>query len=321
MDELKSLILSSAARVEAKIDDAKSTLENKFINLADKVNEDVSAIKSSVIEFHGKINEELNEIKLQVKTCNERLDNSDDDIHRLQRIQDLRLVGFAATHSENVYDIFKKIAAAIGFIIDSNTAMPNIERIMNYNKVTKLGTPSPNILIHFAILRQKQHFYRLYLSKMPLDPTQFGLPAENRIVIGENLTKKNSQIFKQSQVYKKSKAIAQAFTEDGLVRIKFAKGKTTPTFTVRSIIELESIVIKHQHETTTTSTIPTPSQVPSAQITNTSSNSANTNQITLNAAASQASTVTNPSASSMGASVVIESIVNTDTNAHEMDVT
>lgn len=109
---------------------------------------------------------------------------------------------------------------------------------------------SPTILIHFATARQKKLFYSLYLNKMPLNPTKFGLPAENAIVIGENLTKKNAQLFKSAQILRKNKRIAQTCTEDGIVKIRFVKGKKETTFTVRGQTQLEMIVAQYEHTLT-----------------------------------------------------------------------
>lgn len=53
-------------------------------------------------------------------------------------------------------------------------------------------------------------FFSYYLSKMPLDPKKFGLTDDNRIVIGENLTRKNAQLFKKAQLLRKDGKIAQA---------------------------------------------------------------------------------------------------------------
>lgn len=77
---------------------------------------------------------------------------------------------------------------------------------------------------------------------MPLDPKKFDLPEEKRIVLNENLTRKNAQIFKQAQILRKNNKIAQTFTEDGLVKIRFKKGKNEATHTIRNNIELETIV-------------------------------------------------------------------------------
>lgn len=216
MDELKRLINASTEKIESKIDTSNNQLEGKFNELAEKVKDDVSALKSTVVEFHTKINDELNDVKTQLSLYSARIDNNDDDFQRTQRNQDLRLTGFEAKEDENLLDMFKQVAAAIGFVIDTNTVMPTIERVSSFNKTTRNSTPSKTILLHFAILRQKQQFYSLYLNKMPLDPTTFGLTSMNRITMGENLTKKNAQIFKQALIMKKDSKIAQAYTEDGV---------------------------------------------------------------------------------------------------------
>lgn len=189
-EDLKCLITASTDKIEIKIETSHNLLESKINDLAVKVKDDVSALKATVVEFHTKINDELNEVKTQLSSYSERIDNNDDDFQRTQRNQDLRISGFEVKENENLLDIFIQIAADIGFEIGPNTAMPTIERISLFNKTAQKPIPTKTILIHFAILRQKQQFYALYLNKRPLDPVKFGLPNTNRIVIGENLTKK-----------------------------------------------------------------------------------------------------------------------------------
>lgn len=251
IEELKKFITASTtestAKLENVIQSSHKALDSKFNDLAERVKEEVTVLKSSVVEFHNKINDELNEVKAKLSSYAERMENNDDDLQRLQRNKDLRLTGFAAKENENLHDLFAKVATAIGFELGTSATMPVIERIKLYNKTSNQITLSPTILIHFAILRQKQQFYSLYLNKMPLDPTKFNLPNENRIVIGENLTRKNAHIFKQAQIMKKNNKIAQAFTENGIVKIKLAKGKTEPAHTIRNTVELETIVMQHIH--------------------------------------------------------------------------
>lgn len=210
LEGLKCLINASTEKIENKIETSHSMLESKLNDLAVKVKDDVSALQSTVVEFHSKINDELNDVKTQLSKYSERIDNNDDDFQRTQRNQDLRITGFEHKEGENLHHLFKQIAAAIGVEIGPNTVLPSIERMSLFNKTTQKHTPSKTILVHFAILRQKQQFYAQYLSKMPLDPTKFGLSTDNRIVIGENLTKKNAQVFKQALSMKKTNEIAQA---------------------------------------------------------------------------------------------------------------
>lgn len=253
MDDLKQFISQSIATIENKIDASQNSLESKFGELANKVKDDVCALKTTVTDFHAKINIELNAVKTQLSHYAERLDNNDDDFERTQRNQDLRLTGFAYTKDENLQNIFQQVAAEIGYEIGPHAVLPSIERISLYDKSAKKSTPTKTILLHFAILKQKQQFYALYLSKMPLNPLKFGLQNTNHITIGENLTKKNAQIFKQALTMKKSNKIVKAYTENGIVKIKFDKGKNTTAHTVRSIPSLEKIVTEHQNTLEATS--------------------------------------------------------------------
>lgn len=80
---------------------------------------------------------------------------------------------------------------------------------------------------------------------MPLDPTKFNMTTDQRIVLGENLTRKNAKLFKTAQSLRKEEKLAQTYTEDGLIKIKFKRGKDAPTYTIRNDIALETLVAQH----------------------------------------------------------------------------
>lgn len=260
-DELKTLISSLSHSISQKIDDSRNALENKFTdldnkfgNLASQVNTDVQAIKSTVTEFQNKITKEIDSMNSTLKNHADRIDNNEDDMQCVQLSQDVRLVGFAVKENENLLDIFRKIADEIGFASGDNVGLPTIERMPTKNHTTGQSMLSPTIIIHFNSIRQKQLFYSLYLNKMPLNPEKFGMTCDNRIVIGEHLTKKNAQLFKEAQIMRKNNKIAQTFTENGIVKIRFAKGKNEKTFTIRNQTQLETIVAQNQSTQTHSST-------------------------------------------------------------------
>lgn len=252
-NQLKDLINVLSSSIVNKIDESRAALENnfttldsKFTELASKVNSDVQAIKNTVTEFQNKIVTDIDSMNSTLQHHSVRLDNNEDDIQRVQLSQDVRLVGFAVKENENLVEIFRKIADNIGFAIGNNVGMPTVERMPTKNSATGQMMLSPTILIHFNSLRQKQLFYSLYLNKMPLKPENFGLTDDNRIVIGEHLTRKNAQLFKSAQTYRRNNKIAQTFTENGIVKIRFAKGKNEKTFTIRNQIELEATIAQYE---------------------------------------------------------------------------
>lgn len=246
MSELRDMIGAMNKNIEQKIDDSRSTLESQFNNFAAQVKDEVQSIKQTVNEFQTKICHDIDSMSSTLKNHADRIDNTEDDIQRVQLSQDLRLIGFAVKENENLVDIFRIVAEEIGCPISANANMPTIERIPMKNHATGQMMLSPTILIHFASSRQKQSFYSAYLNKMPLDPTKLGLNAENRIVVGEHLTRKNAQLFKLALSHRKNNKLAQAFTENGIVKIRFAKGKNERTFTVRSNVELETLIAQYE---------------------------------------------------------------------------
>lgn len=249
IEELKSLITTSSSASEKRISDL---LEKNFTDLGKKFNQEVQQLKNSVDEFKTQVGDDLNNVQIQLKNHNQRIENTEDDIERLKFSQDLRVIGFAYKDNENLVEIYQKIALEIGFNMAQCPNTPILERIPIRNKTTGLMIPSNTILFHFASVRQKQLFYSCYLNKMPLKPEKFGLTEEQRIIIGEQLTLKNAKLFKSAQTLRKDQKIAQTFTENGLIKIKFKKGKDSETFTIRNSIALESLVAQHAQAARTT---------------------------------------------------------------------
>lgn len=227
MDELKSLITATRNGIENRICESHNVLELKFNELGNRVKSDVQLIKKSVDEFKTRVGSDISEIKKQLNEHEQRFENTDDDFERLKLSQDLRVIGIAFKDNENLIELFNKIASKIGFNIEQCSTVPSLERIPVRNKTTKQMIPSNTILIHFAIQRQKQLFYSCYLNKMPLDPTKFNLAAEQRIILSENVTRKNAKLFKVAQTLRKEEKLAQTYTEYGLVKIKFKLGNFT----------------------------------------------------------------------------------------------
>lgn len=210
------------------------------------VNGDFQSLKTSVDEFKSNITCEMTEIKAQLSENTQRIENTEDDIQRLKRSQDLRLTGFPPKENENLLEYLKQIAKEIAYDSFSETHVLLMERIPVKNKTTGQMMQSNTIIIQFTALRHKQQFYIHYLNKMPLDPTKFNLAEDNRIVIGENLTKQNAQLFKKAHVLKKNNEIAQVFTEDGAVKIRLKKGSKEPLHTIRNNIALDTLVAQHK---------------------------------------------------------------------------
>lgn len=250
-DDIKNLIATSMAGITKLIKSSQQSLENKLTQLESNVQTEVASLKSSVDDFKIKVNTDISDIKTSLTQHEQRISNTEDDIERLQRASDLRLVGFPYISNENLYAIFEHIANEIGYGTNPQQIPPSIERLFMKNRTTGQMIHSNTIMIRFAIPKHKQTFYSCYLNKMPLNPEKFGLPTDNRITIGEHLTLTNSKIFKTALQFKKANKIAQTFTENGLVKVRLNKGKHEATYTIRNVIELETILAQNEQRTPT----------------------------------------------------------------------
>lgn len=271
--EIKQLIVALQNQTTC----SQSSIENRFSELATQVSSDVNTLKTAVNDLNAKVSNDVGEIKIQLSEHLIRIENTEDDIERLKIANDLRVSGIPVKDNENLLDSFRSIASEIGFDVGAQPNPTSIERIPILNKVTGAIIPSNTIMIHFVTTRCKQQFYSFYLNKMPLDPKKFGLNEQNRIVIGEHLTRKNAQIFKAAQTMKKNKKIAQTFTEDGIVKVKFEKGKSAHTYTIRSTMALESIIAQYESNNITNTDPPLANQP--TQQENTASNNNNTERM------------------------------------------
>lgn len=248
MDELKNILVSMKGEIENKISVSQSSIESKINELTQNVNTEVHELKSSVDELKSKLSTDIDSIKNHISEHKQRLDNNEDDIKRLKLSADLRLNGIPFKENENFIELFHKIAITIGYDCSNNVNVPFMKRILMRNKLTGKMTESSTISLHFSSIQQKEHFYSMYLSKMPLKPENIDLQKDLKIFIGESLTQVNAQIFKYALGMKKEKKVAQVFTVDGLVKVKFVKGPQQRAHTIRHNMQLDTLLKEFEQQ-------------------------------------------------------------------------
>lgn len=93
----------------------------------------------------------------------------------------------------------------------------------------------------------------------------FGQSEDVRIIIGENLTKKNATLFNYCNSLKKEGKISQLYTSYGLIHIKFKRGKNEKSHIIRTKPEVEILCQQNFQKSasnieSSNSMLPTPSQ-------------------------------------------------------------
>lgn len=237
MEELKELIIN----VSKQVADSQNSVENKISSLSAKIDTEINTITTQFNSFAANVNSEIVSIESQLKVQSDRITYTEDDIKRITMMNQLRILGFASSTNENLKCLFDSIAAEIGYVVQSDNEIPTITRIPMINKQTGAVTGSGTILFEFVANQFKTKFYSLYLHKAPLKADKFGLPTSSNIVIGENLTKRNAELFAIAKSLKRDNKVAQTFTENGLVHVKLKKGRSEQAILIRSKRQLEML--------------------------------------------------------------------------------
>lgn len=214
-------------------DDIKSEFQAKINQLNEKIDSNQKNVQ-----------QQINELKSNVTQCMEHTTDTDDEMQRIMKLNELKISGIAYQNEEKLNEIFTEIAKLVQFDLTNVNNVPSLTRIYKRNKTTNTNSPTPIVIVKFIATHIRNDFYRLYLNKIaakqPITSDNIGLPSGIRIIIGENMTAKNYEIFVAAGKQKKDNKLCQVFTQDGLVKVKAVKG--TKAATIRSLRELDMFI-------------------------------------------------------------------------------
>lgn len=248
MDEIKKLIMNSMETLTSKLNETQTALDDNISQMGNSISEnlkgEITQLKLSMDSSSDNITQRMTSIENELKVHNNKLSRNEDDINRITLLNQLRLTGCPFIEGENLFNIIKPIADNIGYSFENPSAIPIMRRIPIRKNGTVIG--SNTIIVYFTAQHFKDNFYSMYLQKAPLKPENIGQPVNSRIIIGENLTKINATLFNACNVMKRANKITQVYSFNGLIFIKFQRGKHEKSYVIRSQIELETLVQQHQ---------------------------------------------------------------------------
>lgn len=244
MEDIKKFIAEQLAGVSKQITDTKNALDQKISSLDDDLKNDLSNIKLAMDSFSSNVTHELSSLKSEIIKHDQRINNNTDDIDRIQLLNQLRVTGVPSSENEDLKLVFDKIAIEIGYDNNDPNGIPLIRRIPLRKNGLTIG--SNTIILYFVAQHFKDKFYSLYLHKAPLKSDLLG--NNETVRIGENLTKHNAAILRYCALQKKENKIAQAYTSNGLVYIKFKRGKTEKPLLIRNTYDIDYLIEMNQIE-------------------------------------------------------------------------
>lgn len=252
MEEIQKFIAESLKGVCGQIANVQNALDIKITEMANQVSgnvkEEINTLKESMDTIASNVSNQISLIEDKLTNHNTRLDNNEDDIERITLLNQLRIVGLPFNDNENLMDFFNKLSKVIGYSTENTASMPSLRRI----PLRKNGmiTGSNTIIVYFNAQHYKDNFYASYLRKLPIKSEMFDQPEHVRIIIGENLTKKNAAIFNYCNTLKKEGKLAQLYSSNGLIYIKFKKGRNEKSHVIRCKQDIEILCEQNSRQST-----------------------------------------------------------------------
>lgn len=220
--------------IKTEIKSMSDELKLNFQTELSKLHERVEAVENSV-------SSQMSNLKADIDKCVNRLNSNDDDLIRIQKLNELKINGIPHTANENLYAIFCSIAKLVGFDTSDPMNKPELVRMQKQSTHNNDFIPLPLIIVKFVANHIRNKFYGLYLAKASKEPIlseQIGLPKGNTVRIGEVLTPHNQAIFTEAIKLKRDKKIVKVKTVDGIVQIKSSQAERFVS--VKSKREFES---------------------------------------------------------------------------------
>lgn len=255
-NELNQQQTANTESLKCQISEQNEMLKNEMTSI---INAMKSEFKAEIESINNKIEatnascvSKVNDISDKVSNIDERMGIVEKDFERLAHMNELKLTGIPFTENEDLLNVFNKVANLIGYDVSISTNIPALSRIVKRNRLTNELSPTHTIIMKFIAIHLKETFYNMYLRLLPrkrITSKELGFSTEGRIVIGENLTKQNREIFIAASTLKRDGKLAQVFTVNGIINVKIQKGGTTHEIRHKHVLD---IIL---NGTTTSSTI------------------------------------------------------------------
>lgn len=236
-------------------------------NLKSELNGHIDDVNKKIDTFQSNFNDHLVTLQKNVDGCMDRVNLSEDDVRRNMKLNELKIKGIPYTQDESLQELFENISKFIGYDVNGPNHMPQLNRIQKKNKAANESVPLPFIIVKFVAKPIRDKFYSLYLSKVSkkqLKTEDINLSQGGHVIISENLTSINQQLFIQAMKLKFDKKLIKVYTKDGLVQAKKTIESKPKTIRVSRDLDLIAAVASTSFETTTTTQSLTPANIPSA---------------------------------------------------------
>lgn len=226
-DDIKEIITK---QISESYNSLRSDMSQMVDSLKAEFKYEIESVNNKIVESSSSFKQQIDQISNTVQQFSSRLDSVEKDYERIAHLNELKLIGIPVTDNENLLEMFMKLADVVGYDMSNATNAPSLTRVLIKNRVTNQLTVGTTIIVKFVAVHMKDTFYSQYLRMLPsrkLTTKDLGFSCDTRIIIGENLSRGNHDIFIAASNLRRENKLAQVFTINGIVNIKLQKGGTT----------------------------------------------------------------------------------------------
>lgn len=200
--------------------DKFSLLEGKISTLTDVWKSELNSMFSNHLK---KCDTNYNSLSSKVTSMENLIVDKLEYMDRKNRQSEIIIRGIPANDNENLYALYNKLASVLKFPYEMAYVLSSIFRLNNKSSsASSAGIhQQPPILLKFTTPYLKQSFFKQYIQFNHLKLKDIGIDSNNRIFISDNLTKKNSLLYKKAMDMKTANIIDKIHVRNGLVQVKY----------------------------------------------------------------------------------------------------
>lgn len=210
-------------QLQLTVDANQKKSDERFASLETKLSSQTEVWKSeinNVLANHLKVTEtRIDHLASKLSSFAGTVEEKMESLDRQNRLNDVLIRGIPTTERENIFHLYEKLAKVLKFPYETMYVVNSIFRL-NKNNVASNMNLSPPILLKFATPILKRAFFNQYLKFQNLRLSDIGFTSTERIYINDNLTKKNSMLYKKAIEMKSAKQIDKLQVRNGLIFVK-----------------------------------------------------------------------------------------------------
>lgn len=273
-----SIRMATIAEITKAIADANATQTLEIVQKFEAINKRIDALDNRLDMLEKTTDIHVRKNEAFVSDFQHRMLLLEDKFERKNRADQVIIRNIPFVTDENINEIFLRICSKIGcsalvpapivrrlsskksIVADTNAGIGtnlNQRQTRKNSAKVKSRTDSaessgisssqtqhiPAILVKFWVPHNKMIFMRAYIgSSNLLNLTSIGFSVPNRIVIRDNLTPRNHQIFLEAMKYKSSGLVTKVKTIDGIVSCVTRDNKITLITDISKLIDLPAIL-------------------------------------------------------------------------------